>query len=138
MSTRIQVHYDTSADVPDTGHQYLHCAKCLSERPADQTPREWARQQMSILGDGRLQLRCTRHNINIATMSFKAVETGKEEALQQIQKEYDRCIHLQQHPEEAPALYNTEGREYVARHYSRKAEGLGFALDRLERAGKRG
>lgn len=137
MSNKIQILYDTSADVPDTGAQYFQCARCMFEIPDGAAPVDWARQQLSILQDGRLQLRCTRHSLNIATMDFKAVETGKEEALQQIQNEYDRCIHLQQHPEEAPALYNTEGREYVVRHYSRKAEGLGFALDRLSRAGKR-
>lgn len=74
MTTRIQAVYDTSSDVPDTGHQFMHCAKCLSERPEDQTPREWARQQLSVLGDGRLQLRCTRHDLNIATIRFEAVE----------------------------------------------------------------
>lgn len=79
---KIRVYYCTSAAVPDLGTSYMHCGKCLKERPADQSPMEFARQQMAITVGGMLQLWCTRHEINIAviapSVSDKSPFVGRE------------------------------------------------------------
>ena len=76
MSRRAVARHDTDRRTPELADaRYAHCSVCLSERPADIAPRDWARQQLSIGRDGRMQLWCTRHDINITTMSFVAEET---------------------------------------------------------------
>lgn len=50
----------------------------------------------------------------------------------QIKEEYDQCIHFVQYPHEAPELFGVP-RDRVGQYYAYRAEGLGFALDRIER-----
>lgn len=71
---RVQIVHDTNRNTPDLGGSYCHCGQCLDERPSDISPRDFARQQLSIAPDGRLQLRCTRHDLNITTMTFEVAE----------------------------------------------------------------
>lgn len=74
---KLQAIYDTDPRVPDEGVQYMHCQQCLKVRPVHVSPQEWARQQLAVRSDGWWQLRCTRHNINIAVIKvqMKAEET---------------------------------------------------------------
>lgn len=47
-----------------------------------------------------------------------------------LQQEYDRCIHLSQHPKEGEELFGISQDE-MSDYYSHRAEGLGFAIDRI-------
>lgn len=67
---RIQVIYDTRIGVPEEISAYLHCTKCLAERPADVSPREYARTQIGVHAKG-FQVVCTRHDVNIAVLELK-------------------------------------------------------------------
>lgn len=70
---RVQFVYDVARDTPQQGESFFHCAECLKERPADQSPYEWARQQVAITPTG-LQVWCTRHHINIAAITVRVKE----------------------------------------------------------------
>lgn len=54
----------------DVGVQFLHCGVCLHEKPADQTPREYARLQVSWTKVG-LQVWCVRHECNVLHVDFE-------------------------------------------------------------------
>jgi hypothetical protein len=75
MKMKIQVHYNTAADVPDQIETFMHCGKCLRELPPDTSPKEYARTQIGVLADGRLQVWCNRHECNVAVLSMTAVPT---------------------------------------------------------------
>jgi len=47
---------------------YLHCGKCLREKPADVSPMHWARLNVGITAKGDIQVWCTRHNVNVDLM----------------------------------------------------------------------
>ena len=49
---------------------YHHCGMCLDEKPADQSPKDWARIQTGWTRDG-IQIWCTRHNVNVMHMDFQ-------------------------------------------------------------------
>lgn len=66
---KINMIYDTHPDVQCEGHSFFQCRRCLDERPVGQSPMDWARQQVAIRGDGKIQVRCTRHDINIAVIT---------------------------------------------------------------------
>ena len=68
---KVEVNYDCHPDIKDQGATYFHCVQCMEERPDGISPAQWARQQMAITETGHFQLRCTRHNINIALITFK-------------------------------------------------------------------
>lgn len=51
---------------------YLHCGKCLKERPANQTPQEWSRIQVGWTREG-LQVWCFRHNANVMNIDFEGM-----------------------------------------------------------------
>jgi len=63
------VHYKDITE-PDQGNAYLHCAKCLDEKPDDVSPRDWARQQVALTTKG-IQVWCTRHDVNIDHMEIR-------------------------------------------------------------------
>jgi hypothetical protein len=74
----VDVHQDTGLDVPDVGHVYIHCSKCLDEWTESfqdiVSPKGYARQQVSFAKDGRIQVWCTRCERNITLISLRAVE----------------------------------------------------------------
>jgi len=49
---------------------YMHCGRCLSEKPSDQSPGEWARLNVGWTVEG-LQVWCTRHDINVVHIDFE-------------------------------------------------------------------
>lgn len=51
---------------------------------------------------------------------------------EQTKAEYDRCLNLNLHPEQAPDIGMTS-LEAVALYYAYRAEALGWVLDRMER-----
>jgi hypothetical protein len=63
--------HDTHPDIPDQGKSFMHCKRCIDELPEGESPMSWARQQLAIRHDGKLQLRCTRHDINIDVISIE-------------------------------------------------------------------
>jgi len=58
--------------IPNTNEikLFFHCAHCLSERPEDQSPRDWASLEVgfTVLG---VQVWCKRHEINVAHIDFQ-------------------------------------------------------------------
>ena len=70
---RINVIYDTDPSVPEQGAQYMHCRQCLDSVPYGESAMSWARQQLAITRDRRLQLWCTRCDCNIALIRFEEV-----------------------------------------------------------------
>ena len=52
---------------------YLHCKKCLEERPVDQTPMEWSQTQAGFTKKG-IQVWCNRHDLNIIHMDFEGTK----------------------------------------------------------------
>ncbi len=49
---------------------YLHCVKCLDEKPDDVTPVDWAETMVGWTKQG-IQLWCKRHNTNVMHMDFE-------------------------------------------------------------------
>lgn len=68
---------DSREEAKDRGVRYLHCGECLKEKPADVTPKDWARQQVAMTPEG-LQVWCTRHNINVMDSEMVAEVTPLE------------------------------------------------------------
>jgi hypothetical protein len=48
---------------------FMHCARCLVEKPADQSPREWCRHEVGWTEKG-FQVWCVRHEINIVNIDL--------------------------------------------------------------------
>jgi hypothetical protein len=48
---------------------YFHCAKCLKEKPRDQSPRQWVRLEAGWTPRG-LQVWCVRHEENVIALDF--------------------------------------------------------------------
>ena len=71
---RIIVTRDCNPNRSDAGEAYMNCGRCLMELPYGKSPKEWARQQVAFTKDGSIQVRCTRHDLNIATLSFELAE----------------------------------------------------------------
>lgn len=51
---------------------YMHCSKCLEERPADQSPQEFADLSVGFTREG-LQVFCNRHQLNVVHIDFQGV-----------------------------------------------------------------
>jgi hypothetical protein len=49
---------------------FLHCPRCMRERPKDASPQDWARISVGYTRWG-IQLWCNRHNCNIMNMDFE-------------------------------------------------------------------
>lgn len=69
----VRLYYDTREEVVEAedGNVYFNCTKCLEELPRNTSPKEYARQQLSITKEG-LQLWCNRHDMNIALIRLRA------------------------------------------------------------------
>jgi hypothetical protein len=46
---------------------FLHCAQCMDDRPDGQSPRDWARLDVGLTADRRLQVWCVRHDREVRT-----------------------------------------------------------------------
>lgn len=49
---------------------YLHCGRCLREKPKNQNPAQWARLNVGLTPDGHIQVWCERHNVNVDLMQL--------------------------------------------------------------------
>lgn len=73
---KVEVTWEGRPDIPDQADTYIHCRECLKEIPPDViSPREYARLSVGILKDGRIQVFCTRHELNVAILSFREART---------------------------------------------------------------
>lgn len=62
---RVQfMHLTGAKEKLEQGISYLHCAKCLEERPEGVSPAEWARLSVATTAQG-IQVWCVRHDINV-------------------------------------------------------------------------
>lgn len=68
------------------------------------------------------------------TMTREAEGHVMQVCIGEIRDEYERCLGFYRNPEESPELYNIDARdiEAVRKYWAAKAEGLGFALDRIK------
>jgi hypothetical protein len=59
-------------DIPNTNQieMYFHCGRCLSEKPAGVSPKEWAQTEVGFTKIG-LQVWCKRHDCNICHIDFE-------------------------------------------------------------------
>ena len=73
---RLKANYDVDPNVPEQGVTYYHCGKCNDEKPYHISPKQWARQQLSITETGNFQLWCNRHDCNIALITFEMEEVN--------------------------------------------------------------
>ncbi|MDP2661328.1 MAG: hypothetical protein Q8R28_11435 [Dehalococcoidia bacterium] len=58
-------------DIPRTNEisAFLHCGKCLREKPPGLSPREWASLEVGYTPQG-LQIWCERHEVNVLHLDF--------------------------------------------------------------------
>lgn len=49
---------------------FIHCKKCLAQRPLSTSPAEWAQTEVGWTMRG-LQLWCRRHDINLLHVDFE-------------------------------------------------------------------
>ena len=54
-------------------HAYFHCRKCLDERPADVSPKDWAQLEIGWTTIG-FQVWCKRHDINVVHVDFQGAQ----------------------------------------------------------------
>lgn len=67
---RMVATHDRRPTTKDVGETFLHCAKCLREKPARYSPREWARLSVALTKTGGIQVYCVRHGLNVVVMEF--------------------------------------------------------------------
>ena len=84
----------TTRTIPATNEisSFIHCGKCLPEKPDGQSPREWASLEVGFTEIG-LQIWCKRHEVNVAHIDFQGQkhpanvgEAGDVEASTEIKK----------------------------------------------------
>lgn len=49
---------------------YIHCTKCLAEKPDNTSPSNWARLAIGLTKEG-LQVWCKRHEMNVVHIDFQ-------------------------------------------------------------------
>lgn len=52
---------------------FMHCSKCLIQRPDDVSPRDWVRLEAGWTKIG-LQIRCSRCDLNICHVDFQGAK----------------------------------------------------------------
>lgn len=114
MSTPVQFVHDHNINTPEQIGAYLHCSKCLAERPPDQTPREWSRLQIGWTTHG-FQVVCTRHDCNV-TNTIVRVNPDHTDGVRQ-------CLG-----KAAEALAEVKG---INEHIVEASEWIGGAMDCL-------
>ena len=72
VKTEVLMHESDCCECGDEqpGVRFIHCMKCLRQRPAGQSPAEWARLNVSLSAKG-LEVWCVRHAIKIDAYEFK-------------------------------------------------------------------
>jgi hypothetical protein len=55
---------------PREGFAYINCGQCLTERPADVTPQDWARLSFAYTPKG-FQVWCVRHDRAVDTVTIE-------------------------------------------------------------------
>lgn len=70
-----QIIHDGNAGLPNTIQSYMHCGKCLRELPPFVSPKEFSRTQIGITKTGAIQVWCSRHELNVDTMTIKMPES---------------------------------------------------------------
>lgn len=57
---------------------YIHCRKCLEEKPEDLSPQEYNRTESGITYDGYLRVDCVRHDLIVAAFPLD-LSRGEDE-----------------------------------------------------------
>ena len=52
---------------------FVHCAMCMSDRPKNKSPREWAMIEAGWTQIG-IQIWCKRHEVNMIHIDFEGVK----------------------------------------------------------------
>jgi len=68
---KIQIKHDAGSKTPNEIARYIHCAKCLMEKPDNVSPQEWARLEAGITRNGNIQIWCLRHICNVTSMTIE-------------------------------------------------------------------
>lgn len=68
----------------ETPYRYLHCARCVREKPEGVSMREWLRLEVGLTPTGFL-IRCVRHEIPVTHLT--------PEAMSQIVDTHQPCGH---------------------------------------------
>ena len=56
--------------IPNEIVKFMHCVKCLDERPSSLSPREYAQLEIGFTKPG-VQVWCKRHEINVMHVDFE-------------------------------------------------------------------
>ena len=56
--------------IPNQIVSFMHCGKCLEEKPSSLSPREWAQLEVGWTKQG-LQVWCKRHECNVLHVDFE-------------------------------------------------------------------
>ena len=59
---------NTDPGIPNQIEGFIHCAMCADELPNDLSHREYASLEVGWTDDGRFQVWCQRHEINVVLM----------------------------------------------------------------------
>jgi hypothetical protein len=51
----------------------LHCRKCLQSRPANVSPKDYARQQVGLTSSGEIAVWCNRHDMLIGKVTIGGI-----------------------------------------------------------------
>lgn len=70
LMARVLGKEDSSISNENCIEGFLHCVKCLREKPVNVTPEKWARLNVGITPNG-LQIWCVRHRINVMHVNFE-------------------------------------------------------------------
>lgn len=66
----VQAIYHSDPSEPCGISAFVHCAKCLAEKPQDVSAAEWSRTQMGPHAKG-YQIWCVRHDCNVAVIEIR-------------------------------------------------------------------
>jgi hypothetical protein len=50
--------------------KYMHCGRCDAELPNGVSPREYANFEVGVTNDGKLVVRCVRHDLLLLTLKL--------------------------------------------------------------------
>jgi hypothetical protein len=65
---------------------YMHCARCLEERPPDESPKSYARLAVGMTPEG-MQVWCVRHDCNVMHVHFQGMKHPANMTRQQTAEE---------------------------------------------------
>lgn len=65
----VVIERDTDPTRPNEIELFIHCKRCLNERPVSVSPREWTQLDVGFHeDDATLQVWCRRHECNVGIM----------------------------------------------------------------------